>query len=72
LIEDRPFGFVKIKAFAKLDRTSTQQLLKVQKHFNSIDQNKIFYTPGNQWPQLEVENLLYDFAVIPIRALLPL
>jgi hypothetical protein len=72
LIEDRPFGFVKIKAFAKPDRTSTQPLLKVQKPFNSIDQNKIFYTPGNQWPQLEIENLLYDFAVIPIRALRPL
>lgn len=64
LIEDRPFGFVKVKAFARLERTSTQQLLKVQKPVNPIDRNKIYYTPANQWPQLEVENLLYDFACL--------
>ena len=62
LIEGRPFGFVEVKAFAKLDRRSTQQLLKAQKPFNPIDQNKISYTPANQWPQLVFENLLYDFA----------
>lgn len=64
LIEDRPFGFVKVKAFAKLERTSTQQLLKVQKPFNPIDRDKTIYTPANLWLQLEVKNLPYDFACL--------